>query len=164
MKTTHTMQNSSIDSVQQLLFHEARLLDTYRFEDWLNLYSKECTYWVPLELDQPDGIETSSIIYDDRTLMEIRIRQYSHGRAHARNPFSRTVHSVSNIQVEAEKADGIHVFSNLLVGEYRNHSQKTWFANVIHHLVLEPEGLKIKHKRVNLINSEAELDGITILF
>jgi 3-phenylpropionate/cinnamic acid dioxygenase small subunit len=164
MKSLIHMEKISIDLVHQLLFLEARLLDLNRFEEWLNLYSEDCIYWVPLELNQVDGINTSSIIYDDKTLMEIRIRQYSHARAHARSPLPRTVHSISNIQIENGKDGSFDVFSNLIVGEYRKNQQKTWFATVNHQLISGPDGLKISHKRVNLINSEAELDGITILF
>ena len=72
------MQNSSLTEIHQLLFQEAKLLDEHKFEDWLNLYSSDCTYWVPLELNQKDPLNTSSIIYDDKTLMEIRIKQYAH--------------------------------------------------------------------------------------
>jgi benzoate/toluate 1,2-dioxygenase beta subunit len=158
------MQNSPIAEIHHLLFKEARLLDEHRFEEWLNLYSSDCTYWVPLELNQQDALNTSSILYDDKTLMEIRIRQYAHARAHARNPLSRTVHAISNIQVESSNDSSYKVFSNLIVGEYRKEIQRSWFASVEHVLKLQDQALKIHSKRINLINSESELDGITILF
>ena len=158
------MQNLPTIEIQQFLFHEARLLDEHKFEEWLDLFVSDCTYWVPLELNQHDALETSSIIYDDKTLMEIRIRQYSHARAHARNPLPRTVHSISNIQIEKEEEACYKVFSNLIVGEYRNAMQRTWYASVEHKIRLRDKSLQIQNKRINLINSEAELDGITILF
>ncbi len=158
------MENKKSNEVHQLLYLEARLLDEHRFMEWLNLYTHDCSYWVPLELNQVDPIETSSIIYDDKALMEIRVGQYAHARAHARSPLARTVHSISNVQIEVENDGKFTVFSNLVVGEYRRNHQKIWFANVVHQLLRGPEGLKIHHKRINLINSEAELDGINILF
>ena len=72
---------------------------------------------MPLELNQVDPIETSSIIYDDKALMEIRVGQYAHARAHARSPLARTVHSISNVQIEVENDGKFTVFSNLVVGE-----------------------------------------------
>ena len=158
------MQNSSLTEIHQLLFQEAKLLDEHKFEDWLNLYSSDCTYWVPLELNQKDPLNTSSIIYDDKTLMEIRIKQYAHARAHARNPLPRTVHAVSNIRVESLMDSRVKVFSNLIVGEYRKEIQRSWFASVEHVLKIQDQTLKINSKRIDLINSESELDGITILF
>ena len=158
------MQNSSLTEIHQLLFQEAKLLDEHKFEDWLNLYSSDCTYWVPLELNQKDPLNTSSIIYDDKTLLEIRIKQYAHARAHARNPLPRTVHAVSNIRVESLMDSRVKVFSNLIVGEYRKEIQRSWFASVEHVLKIQDQTLKINSKRIDLINSESELDGITILF
>ena len=44
--------NSSFERwhiVQQFLFHEARLLDERRWDDWLNLYEGDAEYWMPYE-------------------------------------------------------------------------------------------------------------------
>jgi len=81
-------------TVEQFLFHEARLLDTQQYEAWLELFTDDATYWVPLEAGQKDPHETSSIIHDDKTLLELRIKQARHPRAHARLPLARTVHQV----------------------------------------------------------------------
>ena len=37
---------------EQFLYHEARLLDEQRYEEWLELFSDDATYWVPLEQGQ----------------------------------------------------------------------------------------------------------------
>ena len=146
-------------NVEQFLYHEARLLDEQRLEEWLALFTEDATYWVPLELGQKDPIGTSSIIYDDRTLLELRVKQARHPRAHARLPLARTVHQVSNIAV-----DDLTVHSNLVLIEYRNEKQRTWGALVEHRLRRAGDSYRIAHKRVDLVNSEAELDGIAILF
>jgi len=52
---------------EQFLYHEAHLLDTQRYEDWLALFTGDATYWVPLEQSQQDPEQTSSLIYDDRS-------------------------------------------------------------------------------------------------
>jgi 3-phenylpropionate/cinnamic acid dioxygenase small subunit len=46
---------------------------------------------------QKDPFETSSLIHDDRTLLELRVKQYRHARAHARAAAARTVHQVGNV-------------------------------------------------------------------
>jgi benzoate/toluate 1,2-dioxygenase beta subunit len=150
-------------NVEQFLYHEARLLDTGRLEEWLALFTDDATYWVPLERDQKDPLETSSIIHDDRTLLELRVRQARHPRAHARQPLARTVHQVGNILVE-EKKDGIKVNSTLQLVEFRNNKQRVYGALVEHRLRRESGGFRIAHKRVDLVNSEGELDGIAVLF
>ena len=154
----------AIRDLEQFLFHEARLLDLQRYEEWLDLYTEDATYWVPLEQGQTSAAETSSIIYDDKTLLGLRVRQARHPRAHARLPLARTVHQVGNIML-LEKTDATaHLASVLQVIEFRAERQRVWGATVEHHLRRAPAGWKIARKRVDLVNSEAELDGIAILF
>ncbi|HVJ12264.1 MAG TPA: aromatic-ring-hydroxylating dioxygenase subunit beta [Burkholderiales bacterium] len=148
---------------EQFLYHEARLLDTQRYEEWLELFTDDATYWLPLERDQKDPVESSSIIHDDRTLLELRVKQARHPRAHARLPLSRTVHQVGNIMVEDGK-DEVKVHSTLQLVEFRNEKQRLYGALVEHRLRRVNGGFKIAHKRVDLVNSEGELDGIAILF
>lgn len=148
---------------EQFLYHEARLLDTQRYEEWLELFTDDATYWLPLERDQKDPVETSSIIHDDRTLLELRVKQARHPRAHARLPLARTVHQVGNIMVEDGK-DEVKVHSTLQLVEFRNEKQRLYGALVEHRLRRVNGSFKIAHKRVDLVNSEGELDGIAILF
>lgn len=143
---------------ERFLFHEAQLLDTQRFEEWLALFTEDATYWVPLEQSQKDPHETSSLIYDDRTLLELRVKQFRHPRAHARAPLARTVHQVGNVVV-----DDLVVTSTLIVIEFRNEKQRLWAGLVEHRLRREGSSFRIARKRVDLVNSEGELDGLSIL-
>jgi len=148
---------------EQFLYHEARLLDTQRFDDWLELFTDDATYWVPLEQGQRDPLATSSIIHDDRTLLGLRVKQLRHPRAHARTPLARTVHQVSNILVEEDSPAGVVVSSALSVIEFRNEKQRLYGALVQHRLRRNSGSFRIAHKRVDLVNSQGELDGIAIL-
>jgi len=148
---------------EEFLYHEARLLDTQRYEEWLALFTDDATYWVPLEQGQKDPHETSSIIHDDRTLLELRVKQIRHPRAHARLPLARTVHQVSNVMVLGEPNGELHVASALSVVEFRNEKQRLYGALVEHRLRKSGDTFRIAHKRIDVINSEGELDGIAIL-
>jgi len=151
-------------NVEQFLYHEARLLDTQRYEEWLELFTDDATYWVPLEQNQKDPLETSSIIHDDRTLLELRVKQARHPRAHARLPLARTVHQVGNVTVLSQTDSEIRVTSTLQLIEFRNEKQRVYGALVEHRLRRAGDSFRIAHKRVDLVNSEGELDGIAILF
>ena len=151
-------------NVEQFLYHEARLLDTQRYEEWLELFTADATYWVPLKKDQSDPLETSSIIHDDRTLLELRVKQARHPRAHARLPLARTVHQVGNVMIAEEAKNEFKVNSTLQVLEFRNEKQRLHGALVEHRLRKANGTFKIVHKRVDLVNSDGELDGIAILF
>jgi len=143
---------------EQFLFHEARLLDTQRYEEWLALFTEDATYWVPLEQNQKDPHETSSLIYDDRTLLELRVKQFRHPRAHARAPLARTIHQVGNVVV-----NDLVVTSTLTVIEFRNEKQRLWAGLVEHQLLRERDSFRIARKRIDLVNSEGEIEGISIL-
>ena len=143
---------------EQFLYHEARLLDEQRFEDWLALFTEDATYWVPLEQGQKDPQQTSSLIYDDRTLLELRVKQFRHPRAHARAPLPRTVHQVGNIVVRE-----LTVTSTLLVVEFRNEKQRLWAGLAEHRLQRNGDSFRIASKRIDLVNSEGEIEGLAIL-
>lgn len=150
--------------IEHFLYHEAGLLDQGRLDEWLGLFTDDATYWIPLQADQTDPLSTSSIVYDDRRLLEVRVRQFQHPRAHARVPMPRTVHQVGNMQIVDADARGVHVSSSLVLVEYRRERQRVWGARVEHRLRRTGDGLRIAAKRIDLVNSEAELDGIVCLF
>jgi 3-phenylpropionate/cinnamic acid dioxygenase small subunit len=150
--------------VEQFLYHEAWLLDHGRLDEWLGLFTDDATYWIPLQASQSDPLTASSIVYDDRRLLEVRVRQFQHPRAHARTPAPRTVHQISNVHVLGAEGDELRVASTLVLLEYRRERQRVWGALVEHRLRRTRDGLRIAAKRIDLVNSEAELDGIVCIF
>jgi len=150
--------------LEEFLYQEAWLLDQGRFDEWLELYTDDATYWIPLQADQSDPLTTSSIVYDDRRLLEVRVRQFQHPRAHARVPVPRTVHQVGNVRVIESDGRDVRVSSTLCLVEFRRERQRVWGARVEHRLRRTDQGLRIAAKRVDLVNSEAELDGIVCIF
>ena len=156
----------TLAALEQFLYHEARLLDNGRLDEWLELFTPDSTYWIPLEANQHDPYETSSIVFDDRKLLEARVRQYAHPRAHARTPFMRTVHQVSNVMLieDHPDRDEVVVGSTLLVVEFRAERQRLFGALCEHRLRPSDGGFRIAAKRIDIVNSESELDGIAVLF
>ena len=150
--------------IEEFLYREAWLLDHGRLDEWLALFTEDATYWIPLEAGQADPLTTSSIVYDDRRLLEVRVRQFQHPRAHARVPAPRTVHQIGNVRVLEAAAHEARVSSSLVLVEYRRERQRVWGALVEHRLRRTSDGLRIAAKRVDLVNSDAELDSIVCLF
>ena len=150
--------------IEEFLYREAWLIDHGRLDEWLGLFTDDATYWIPLEADQDDPLATSSIVYDDRRLLEVRVRQFQHPRAHARVPAPRTVHQIGNVRVIEAAAHEVRVSSSLVLVEYRRERQRVWGALVEHRLRRTSDGLRIAAKRVDLVNSDAELDSIVCLF
>ena len=104
---------------EDILFEEARLLDEGEFERWLDLFSEDGVYWIPIVEDADPRRETS-ILWDDDELRRLRVHQLVNGRNFAQLPPSRTVHQVSNVQVLDCDAQGeARVRCNLVVHEIR---------------------------------------------
>ena len=59
--------------VQQFLFHEARLLDERRLEEWLALYADDAEYWVPYAWGQASPKDHVSLFYETKSLLGMRI-------------------------------------------------------------------------------------------
>jgi benzoate/toluate 1,2-dioxygenase beta subunit len=87
------------------MFHEAWLLDSGRFDDWLDLFADDGIYRVPSEPQQTVPIETANIIYEDLSLMRMRVQRGDHPQVHALEPGPRTLHTVDNVEA-APTADG----------------------------------------------------------
>ncbi|HEX9463111.1 MAG TPA: aromatic-ring-hydroxylating dioxygenase subunit beta [Alphaproteobacteria bacterium] len=154
-----------VREVELFLYREARLLDERRYEEWLGLYTSDATYWVPLEQGQTDPLETSSIMFDDRKLMEARVRQFAHPRRHAQTPASRTCHMIGHVEPLGPDEQGrLKVRSNLIMVEFRADRQFVYAGTCEHCLLRSGNGYKIAAKRIDLVNSEGVLDGISILF
>jgi 3-phenylpropionate/cinnamic acid dioxygenase small subunit len=151
-------------SCEQFLLHEARLLDEARFDDWLALFTPDAWYWVPSEPDQPDPHETVSLIYDDRRLLETRVRRLASPRMYSQEPRSRTSRIVANVSIEEADRGAATVRSKFVMIEFRRDSQRIFAGTAFHRLVQADNGIRIAWKRVTLVNCDAPMDGITVPF
>jgi benzoate/toluate 1,2-dioxygenase beta subunit len=149
---------------EQFLLHEARLLDDGQFDDWLALFTSEAWYWVPSEPDQADPVETVSLIYDDRRLLETRVRRLASPRMYSQEPRSRTSRIVGNVTIEEGEANSCTVRSKFIMIEYRREQQRIFGGTAFHGLVQAGGRIMIAWKRIDLVNCDAPLDGITIPF
>jgi ethylbenzene dioxygenase subunit beta len=147
-----------IREIEEFLFHEARLLDDRQFEDWAALFADDGVYWVPMREGQESPLVEHSIFYDDRALLDVRVRRLQHPETYAQQPASRTRHLVGNVVLdrEADAAAGeTHVRSSLVMFEYRQDIQRVFGAETRHRLRRVDDGFRIILKRVDLVNCDA---------
>jgi 3-phenylpropionate/cinnamic acid dioxygenase small subunit len=149
---------------EQFLLHEARLLDDGRFDEWLALFTEDAWYWIPTEPDQHSPFDTVSLVYDDRRLLETRVRRLKSPRIYSQEPPSRTSRIVANVTVEEVTADrsACTVRSKFLVLENRRAAQRLFGGTALHRLARLDGNLRIAWKRVDLLNCDAPLDGILV--
>ena len=84
-------------AVEQALYHEARLLDDRHYRAWLERFTEDCIYWVPLD-PVADPRKRISYLLDDGRRMADRIGLLETGWAHAQEPPSRTCRTLSNVE------------------------------------------------------------------
>ena len=149
---------------EQFLLHEAQLLDEAKFDEWLAMFTAEAWYWVPSEPDQADPVETVSLIYDDRRLLETRVRRLASPRMYSQEPRSRTSRMIGNVSIEDADRDACTVRSKFMMIEYRREQQRLFGGTMLHRLMQSDGRIMIAWKRVNLVNCDAPLDGITVPF
>jgi benzoate/toluate 1,2-dioxygenase beta subunit len=145
---------------EAFLVNEARILEEGRFEDWLALFTLDCWYWVPIERGQKSPDDTVSLMYDDRRLLETRVRRLTQQHPHAFTPPSFTSRLVSNVTIEEEGADSVLVRSKFVMVEYRRDNQRVFAGTTHHRLVRQGGQIRIATKRVDLVNCDAMHDGL----
>ena len=155
-----------VAACEQFLVHEAQLLDEARFDEWLALFTADAWYWVPSQPDQKSPRDTISLIYDDRRLLETRVRRLSSPRIYSQEPRSRTSRIVANATIEETATDGqaCTVRSKFQLLEYRRNTQTAYAGTSFHRLVCAGDDLRIAWKRVDLINCDAALEGLLVPF
>ncbi|HUD86424.1 MAG TPA: aromatic-ring-hydroxylating dioxygenase subunit beta [Xanthobacteraceae bacterium] len=153
-----------VQRCEQFLLHEARLLDDGKFDAWLALFTADAWYWVPSEPDQADPFETVSLVYDDRRLLETRVRRLASPRMYSQEPRSRTSRIIGNVTIEENDGNSCTVRSKFMMIEYRREQQRLFGGTARHRLVQVDGRIMIAWKRVDLLNCDAPLDGITIPF
>ena len=151
-----------LDRCERFLLHEARLLDEGKFDDWLALFTPDAWYWVPSTPDQDNPHDTVSLIYDDRRLLETRVRRLASPRIYSQEPRSRTSRMIGNVSIEERGHDACTVRSKFLTIEYRRDTQRLFAGTAFHRLVRADGGILIASKRVDLVNCDAPLDGIVV--
>jgi benzoate/toluate 1,2-dioxygenase beta subunit len=154
----------SLAECEAFLVHEAELLDEGRFEDWLALFAENAWYWVPSEPNQDSPLTTVSLIYDDRKLLETRVRRLVSPRMHAQEPRSRTSRTVGNVTLRERKPASVLVRSKFMLVEYRRGDQRVFAGTSLHELLRMDGALRIASKRVDLVNCDAPLDGLVVPF
>ena len=153
--------------IEKYLYFEARLLDERRFEEWTDLFAEDGYYWVPAYPNQDDPYKAVSIFFDDRELMRTRLSRLDHPKIHAQKPPSRTVHFVSNIEIdENHKGDGeTLVHSTLLMMEFRLDKQTSYGGRCQHLLrTKDAGGYELAWKRVDLINCDGTFEPLAVPF
>jgi 3-phenylpropionate/cinnamic acid dioxygenase small subunit len=144
----------------QFVIREARLLDEKRFDEWYELFAEDGHYWVPASPGQPDPLNHNSLAYEDKLLLKLRIERLKQPTAYSQKPASRCHHVLQTPEIEKSRKDEFLTRTNFIYTETRGDESQRYAAVAWHTLVGEP--LKIRLKRVDILNCDAALPSIQL--
>ncbi|WP_088278499.1 aromatic-ring-hydroxylating dioxygenase subunit beta [Ideonella sp. A 288] len=143
---------------------EARMLDDLRFEDWLALFADDGFYWMPLAHGQTDPKLHASLLYEDTLLLKVRIERLHGARTFSQQPRSRCHHLLQQPTVESrDDAAGVYVTRTAFhYVETRLDDQTLYAGWATHTLVVVDGALRIRLKRVDLVNCDAAFGNMQL--
>jgi 3-phenylpropionate/cinnamic acid dioxygenase small subunit len=147
-----------------LVYAEARLIDEKRLEEWYELYAEDGHYWMPLTRGQQSPASENSLMYEDKLLLQVRIRRLASANAHSQAQPSWCQHVLQAPSIEDRGSiTRVAVLRTaFLYVESRRDDQQVYAGVAWHHLKRAGERLVILLKRVELVNCEAALPSLQL--
>lgn len=150
-------------AVEEFLFHEADLLDSWRLDEWLALFTEECSYLIPTT-DRPDGdpFRDLFLVQDDRFLLEQRVESLMTKTAWAESPHSTTRRLIGNVRATNAGDGAVAVQANFIVTRARQSTVDTYPGH--YEMLLEtagagPAGFRIRMRKAVLALEELRPHG-----
>jgi p-cumate 2,3-dioxygenase beta subunit len=137
--------------VEEFLYAEAALLDTWALDDWLLLFDEDAKYEVPCN-DTLDGDPARDLLLIDDNYLRLaaRVTRLDSRRAHREYPHSRTNHQVFNVRVQDLPADELSVNASFTVWRFRAGRTSCYVGQYHYRLRRSAGGFRIAVKRAEL--------------
>jgi len=160
--------------VQDFLYREAELLDERRYEEWLDLFTEDAHYFMPMRRnvphDEPEreftraGADVNWFDEGKDTLAR-RVAQIRTGIHWAEEPLSRICHMVSNVQVLHASDTEVGVKSRFLIYRNRVETETDVLVGKREDLLRRVDGgFKIARRRIVLDQSVLLAKNLTFFF
>ncbi|MDN5872776.1 MAG: aromatic-ring-hydroxylating dioxygenase subunit beta [Sinobacteraceae bacterium] len=138
--------------VEDFLYAEADLLDDWKLDEWLALFTEDGNYFVPATDLPRDASADDSLFYiaDDWRRLNERVIRLKKKTAHAEYPHSRTRHLVSNVRILAADDEEIKVSAAFATHRMKFGSHDVYIGSTHYRLRRVDGQLRIAEKRVFL--------------
>jgi len=147
--------------VETFLYEEAELLDSWRLNEWVELFTEDAISHVPA-LDDPnrDPAQSVFLVADDLVRIRSRVRQLLGDTAWAENPRSQTRRLITNVRITATDGDIVRATANFLVHRCRMERISTFAGQYQYKLVRHGASFKIAERRAILAQDTLRPQGI----
>ena len=152
--------------ITDLLYREAHLLDERRFREWLELFTEDCEYEIPLREHVQGNVGPAGhpVVKDDKTMLLARIRKDETGFSHVEIPVSMTCHLISNIVIDDRPDGEADVKSSFMVRQARKLRDEAWWVGRRHDRLRKEDGRWMIVRRYVILDSTILPRGISIFF
>jgi len=167
------------EDVEQFLYREAELLDERRYEEWLELFTEDLHYFMPIRRNVPHderereftraGTDVNWFDEGKDTLTR-RVKQILTGIHWAEEPPSRICHMISNVQIATAMGGGatpseIAVKSRFLIYRNRVETETDFLVGKREDLLRRVNGgFKIARRKIVLDQSVLLAKNLTFFF
>ena len=125
--------------VEDFLYHEAALLDSWKLDEWLALLTEDATYRVPSN-DRPQSDPKTALfmIADDIRRIRARVTRLNDPHAHAEYPRSRTRRMISNVRIVEQQP--LRVEANFIVHRFRSNDDVRQYVGLYRYTLVPANG------------------------
>lgn len=159
--------------VEEFLFMEADLLDSRKYDEWLECLADDIHYWMPIrrtttareverEFTKPGGM---AFFDDDKNFLALRVKRLAIGRAWAEDPPSRTRRLITNIRILGYDGEEVSVASNFQLYRTRlNSEEDNWIGRREDKLRRSDGGFKLSQRHIYLEQTVILSQNMSSLF
>jgi ethylbenzene dioxygenase beta subunit len=145
-----------LERIDQLLFHEAYLLDTGDWRNWLSLLADDIRYWAPVRAELPQQLEQETersrlpIFDETKDSLTLRVSRLESGFAWVEIPQTRTRRFIANIADERDAAGLVRVRSNFMLFRSRSFSEEWLVVGCREDTWSDAGGWQLKERKIVL--------------
>ena len=158
------MKQPSRAELRALVYREARLIDEGALDEWYDLFTDDALYWMPLKRGQREDEVYNALFHEDKLMLKVRIERLKDPNAFSQAPPSHCQHVLQRPEIDGFDADAGR-FSTRTPFVYVESQLDDQFmlAGAAHHeVVASNDALRIRRKRIELLNREAALPSIQL--
>lgn len=159
--------------IEQFLYAEAAMIDGREYRAWLDLWTEDCSYWMPIRRTvtlSDIGREFTkrgdmSFYDDDKKSLAMRVAKMESGSSWSEDPPSRTRHIVNNVRITDIEGDEIGVEVAFFLYRSRlNTEESMWAGRRVDRLKRVDGGLKLCGREIYLDQTLIRATNMSTLF
>jgi len=145
------------------IWNEADLLDRRAYDEWLDLWTDDGLYIIPIETDVKDYASVLNYVYDDTEMRRMRVARLTSSQSMSASNSAQTVRTVSRFVKTNGEPGSITLRAAQHLAEYHRAHHRMMPATLDVELRREGDSIKMVRKIVTLASREEGFQGIGYL-